>query len=73
MQAYPCYKEMANEVCFKICKIQEEEIRAHNIMEELLYLEAVDLEIERQHYVDVLSEINKTIQELYNNVVNSNN
>ena len=64
---------MANEVCFKICKIQEEEIRAHNIMEELLYLEAVDLEIERQHYVDVLSEINKTIQELYNNVVNSNN
>ena len=64
---------MANEVCFKICKIQEEEIRAHNIMEELLYLEAVDLEIERQHYVDVLSEINKTIQELYNNVINSNN
>ena len=64
---------MVNEVCFKICKIQEKEIKAHNDIEELLYLEAVDLEIERQHYVDVLSEINRAIQALYNNVFNSNN
>ena len=49
---------MANEVCFKICKIQEEQIKAQNIIEELLFLEAVDLEVERQHLVDVLKEIN---------------
>ena len=42
-------------------------------MEELLYLEAVDLEIERLHYVDVLSNINRAIQDLYNNVFNKNN